>query len=176
MEQIQMLLQATLRHREDKEVIRDRQYGFTRGKSLLTNIVVFYGRVTTSMDKGRTMDVVYLNFCKSLGTVPHNILLSKLERYGFDGWSLVKSGVPQESVPGPVLFNIFINVMDSEIECTLSRFADNTKLSGMVNVPEGWDAIQRDLSKLKLAHVNLMMFNRTKCRVLYMGQGNPQYQ
>jgi len=62
-------------------------------------------------------------------------------------WTLVTSGVPQVSVLGPVLLNTFMN--HSKIECTLSKFADNPKLSGAVDMPEGWDAIQRDLDNLE---------------------------
>ncbi|GAB0202715.1 cAMP-dependent protein kinase inhibitor alpha [Grus japonensis] len=66
--------------------------------------------------------------------------------------------------------------MDSGIECTLSKFADNTKLCGVVNMLEGRDAIQRDLDRLeRWARVNFMKFNKAKCKVLHVGRCNPKH-
>ena len=81
------------------------------------------------------------------------------------------SGVPQNSVLGLVLFNIFINDIDDGLECTLSNFASDTKLSGVVHTSEERDAIQRNLDKFKRrAHVCLMRFNIANCKVSHMGQ------
>ncbi|GAB0177978.1 mitochondrial enolase superfamily member 1 [Grus japonensis] len=140
------------------------------------------------MDKGSATVVIYPDLRKAFDIVPQNNLNHLVDKE-LGGWSQrvvvnglmstwrsVMSGAPQGLVLGQVLFNTFLGDVDSGIKCTLSKFANDTKLCGVVNTLEGRDAVWRDLERLeRWACAKHMEFNKAKCKVLHMGRGNPKH-
>uniref|UniRef100_M3XLH7 Reverse transcriptase domain-containing protein n=1 Tax=Latimeria chalumnae TaxID=7897 RepID=M3XLH7_LATCH len=191
---------SILVHLETQGVIKNSQFGFTKGRSCQTNLLVFYEAVTKEMDKGNAVDVIFLDFSKAFDTVPHKRLLLKLKQTGIGGnlfcwiqnwlmdrsqrvmvqgiasdWKDVKSGVPQGSVLGPLLFNIFINDLEEGVKSTLVKFADDTKMMKVLDGDSACDELQKDLDTLQTWAVKWQMkFNVGKCKVLHLGVNNPK--
>ena len=88
-------------------------------------------------------------------------------------WRPVTRGAYQGSVLGTVLFNTFINNQDTGVQCTMRKFADDTKLRGAVDCLEGQEVLQKHLDRLKnLTTINGMKFNKFKCQILRLGWSN----
>ena len=126
------------------------------------------------MDDGGCIDTVYLDFAKAFDSVPHMILLHKLEGYGIVGntlrwissflsgrrqkvvvngeasaWSSVISGVPQGSVLGPILFIYYINDMPGVVHGFIQMFADDTKIFTSIINEESRIRFQKDIDNLQ---------------------------
>jgi hypothetical protein len=64
-------------HLERHGLIRATQHGFMRGKSCVTNLLTFFEKITSQLDGGEAVDVIYLDFAKAFDTVPHERLKKK---------------------------------------------------------------------------------------------------
>lgn len=93
-------------------------------------------------------------------------------------WRPVISGVPQEARFGLELFNAFTHVMETGIECTLSKFLDNGNISGVVGTSERRDAIQKDIDRLQreVGTYKLCGVQQGQAQGPALGQGNPRHQ
>ena len=197
-----ILKDTIVKHIDEHKLLKDSQHGFTRGRSCLTNLLVFFEFITKELDNGNNVDLVYLDFCKAFDKVPHCRLGKKLEAHGIrgevktwivnwlsnrrqrvcvdgelSGWEKVSSGVPQGSVLGPVLFLIYINDLDDGIISKIAKFADDSKLGKSLCSAADIRLLEDDLSSLEEWSVKWqMIFNVDKCSVMHLGKSNTKNQ
>ena len=169
--------------------------------SCLTNLLEFYNYVFSNYDDRVPTDIIYLDFQKAFDTVPHKRLLIKLKAHGIrdqlcswignwlanrkqrvvlngeaSDWLHVSSGVPQGSVLGPLLFLIYINDLDCDLNSKISKFADDTKIGGNALTTGDCEVIQNDLDNLgKWSDKWLLKFNKEKCKVMHVGFNNRKH-
>ena len=188
-----IVLEHVQDHIEKNQIISCHQHGFQARCSCVTQLIECLEDWTSCLEEGETVDIIYLDFSKAFDSVPHKRLLLKLERLGIRGqawnwissflhnrrqrvvlhngsssWSHVKSGVPQGSILGPVLFLLYINDMPHWCpSSTVKLFADDSKLYRTVRTRADSETLQSDLSSLGAwSNKWLLRFNADKCQVL----------
>lgn len=188
-------------HIDNYELLSKQQHGFRKGLNTTTQLLHVTHFASEALDKQEDYHITSFDFSKAFDRVPHHLLIQKLIKYNFhkdcvswiEDWlskrtSVVNvngktsnrfnvcSGVPQGSVLGPLLFNIYINDMTQQIkhgDCRL--YADDTLIS--TNVAGNIDRLQEDVDRLRnWANTWGMLFNAKKCVHMELGKPEPTHR
>ena len=187
---------------ETSDLILQSQHGFRKGRSTDTLLLSFYDFVTQAIDTNNIVDTIFFDFAKAFDKIPHDILINKLALYGISGLVLrwiadfltdrfqkvrignfssaslpVSSGIIQGSVLGPLLFNLFINDIDTSLKyCSILKYADDVRI--FLSAPKDDNALcvlrsklQEDIDSISgWAAASGMDFNTAKCFCVTFGQ------
>ena len=191
-----VIRQVLVCHLETNEKLNPNQHGFRARRSCLSQLLKHQDQILSILEEGHNVDSIYLDFAKAFDKVDIGILCHKLRNMGISGRlgillhnfltkrkqvilangvksksSEVKSGVPQGTVLGPVLFLILINDIDADINSIVSLFADDTRIAKQIADEEDVESLQSDLNRLYSWQVqNNMQFNGGKFEILRYGK------
>ena len=190
-------------HLEENGLLNPGQHGFRSGRSCLSQLLAHFETITQILEDGDNVDVVYLDFSKAFDKVDFLITLKKLKLLGITGkagrWlfsfligrsqvitvngeystlSEVKSGVPQGSVLGPLLFLILLGDIDKSVSSAfLSSFADDTRVGNRIKDVGDITALQEDLKTIYAwSAKNNMKFNSEKFECIRYGKINELHE
>ena len=168
-----VLRKAVVNHLELHLKLAANQHGSRAGRSTLSQLQQHYDEILTAIESGQNMDVIYLDFSKAYDKVDHGILLHKLKMIRISGkvgrWidaflldrrqqvmvkghkseaSSLRSGVPQGSVIGPLLFLIYIGDIDDEVLAKVLVYVDDSKVKDKIMNEEDVMKLQEELDKI----------------------------
>lgn len=171
-------------------VIIPQQHGFVKRRSTTTNLMIFTNFLFKNMDCRLQVDAVYTDFQKCFDKVDHALLLQKIAFNGIRGnllrWFVsyvtrrsqtvvingfksdtvnVSSGVPQGSILGPLLFNIFVNDIKScFVHSNFLMYADDLKIFRTCKDPIDAELLQQDLNRFSNYCINnKLQLSLSKC-------------
>ena len=183
-------------HLEVNQKLNTNQHGFRNRRSCLSQLLEHHDQILSILEEGHNVDSIYLDFAKAFDKVDKGILCHKLKSIGISGKlglflynflsdrkqtvlangtkseeSTVRSGVPQGTVLGPILFLILINDIDIGISSRISLFADDTRIFKKVDTENDVEDLQSDLDELyRWQESNNMEFNSKKFEILRYGK------
>ena len=190
-----------MNHMIQNKLISDCQHGFQPKRSCVTQLLIVLEDWSKLIANGDNIDVIYCDFKSAFDSVPHQRLLSKLHAYGIRGnlfnwikafltdrrqrvqlegqssdWTEVTSGIPQGTLCGPILFLLFINDLPDKILNTIQIFADDTKVYNAIKNLDCRNKLQNDIDALlEWTKLWQLGFNTSKCKILHIGNSNPEY-
>lgn len=162
---------------EEQTIIFKQQHGFRKGYSCDTQLTGFVHDLHSSLDSGYQVDAIFLDYSKAFDRVPHHRLILKLTQLNIhpnviawikeflshrtqytvvnnshSNYVNVRSGVPQGSVLGPLLFLIYINDLPNCVSSHIRLFADDCVLYRNISSNADRELLQFDLGNIKRVH------------------------
>ena len=184
------------KHLANSNILFELQHGFRKKRSCGTQLVMLVDEIAKNMQTGKQTDLIFLDFSKAFDKVAHEKLISKLHFYEIRGKTLswfkdflesrsqtvvlngvksnkiaVSSGVPQGSVPGPILFLAYMNDLSDQVKSRVRLFADDTAIYMYLAICSEGETItlQNNLFILEQWEQRWdMSFNPSRCQVLHI--------
>ncbi|KAM7306131.1 uncharacterized protein ISCGN_016027 [Ixodes scapularis] len=170
------------------------QYGFRPGRSCESALATVTHTLSASLDGRIPCEIVQLDFKKAFDSIDHDLLLPKLQKMGISGplYAWIKNfvtgrsqyvvhqnarsstipvcrGVPQGSVFGPTLFNIFIDDVTSSLLSTPLLYADDLTLINLAASPSDYSRLQADLDNIHAwSLTSKLPLNLSKCASMHI--------
>ena len=196
---LEKIIKASIEtHIINNNILSDFQHGFRRNYSTSTNLVEFTNDLANIANQSKAISIIYTDLRKAFDSVPHDLLILKLRRYGITGrterWlksflesrqqrvcvgeelscaRQVLSGVPQGGVLSGLLFALYVNDLPSQMShAKISLYADDAKLYSEITSDDCIEYLQSDINRMvKWCQDWRLAINPEKC---YHVQYNPK--
>lgn len=178
------------------DYVSSTQHGFMEKRSTTTNLLAYTSCILESMETHKQVDAIYTDFSAAFDKINHQIMIAKLKRLGISGCLLdwfhsylvdrfmtvkisdttstafcVTSGVPQGSHIGPFLFLLYLNDVNTLLDCFKLSYADDFKLFHIITCRQDSESLQIELNNFtSWCSVNRMCLNPSKCSVISFGR------